>query len=510
MKRKSDKGLNPSKRSLAFPLTVLLSYVLLLMMSYGFPVLGDDWVFLPALGSKASLLEPFHAGWDTAAQHYITTNGRLLGNFMVKFCSYSKLLRELIRCGIILGICLCVDRLSGDGKQRSAFCYLIGFTLLVAIPARIAAQTYAWSSGFFNYVPPTLLYLLYARYVRGIFCGEGPESSLLRCLGLFLLGLAGSLFMENQTIGFCLLSLGVFAADWIRGKKLRPDLLLCFLGSALGCCLMFCAPGYHMVGEGNYRSLPQDLAALIQVVQENFETLSGYLIRGNSLVIHLLSVCGAALCLRRYPRASRRLRLFLLCSMAVYLCCPVIFYAQDKLFSRYHFLLDFAATLIYFLNLFLTGLLVPEKKTARFPLIFFTLSFVLFLSPLMIVHPLGPRNCYFFAVLLIAMTMNLLRLALGDLTALRPLRAAVCLACCLVLLGNLWVYYRNGRTEQLRNQIVAEAMERGDTSITLPSFPYPIYTHRGNSSAMTWYYYYQSKGDITFEYQSYGDWISTH
>lgn len=510
MKNRIQTQNQTMKKSYGFLLLILLSYVFLLLMSYGFPILGDDWYFAPRYNTKYTLVDPFVKGWDTAAHHYITTNGRLLGNFLVKFTAFSKLMRELIRCGIILGILLCVFSISVEEKRGRCFYYLIAFTLLVAIPARIAGQTYAWSSGFFNYVPPTLLFLLYARYVRSICCAPERRSSVPACLGMFLLGLAGSFFIENQTIAFCLLSLAVWVLDWIRRKKPRITLLLCFLGSALGCVIMFKAPGYHNVGVENYRTVPQNFSELIANAKVNFNSLSACLTRNNPLVVSLLSLCGAAVCLRRYPKADARLRLYLKCSIAVYLCCPLLFYAQDNFFSRYHFWVDLGVNGLYFLNLLMTGLLVLEKKAERFNLVFFTITFVLFIAPLMAVHPVGPRNAYFFDVLMIVMCVTLLRAAVCDLKQLRPLRAAVCFACCLLLLGNLWIYYRNGKVETLRHQIVAEAMERGDQSISLPLFPYELYTHRGGSSAIKSYYYYEHKGDITFEFIPYKDWISSH
>lgn len=510
MKNRTPIQAGKTGRSRGMLLTVLLSYVFLLVISYGFPIVGDDWYFFPRPGTWTGIFDPLTKAYETAAHHYITTNGRLLGNFLVKFTAFSKILRELIRCGIILGVVLCVHSLSGTERHSSPFRWLTALTLLVAIPARIAAQTYAWSSGFFNYVPPTLCFLIYALYVRAVFCGPERRSSFLRCLGLFLLGLAGSFFMENQTVAFCLLSLAVFIVDWIRNKKLRPALLLCFLGAALGCWIMFRAPGYHNVGTENYRSIPQSLDELIQVGKENFQTLSGYLTRNNWPVICLLSLGGAGACLRRYPKAGQKLRLVLRLSMAVSLCCPVLFYAQDNLFSRYHFLLDLAANALYFLNLLLIGLLTPEKPAGKFTPVFCAVCFVLFISPLMVVHPVGPRNAYFFDVLLIAMSLSLLHTALEGLSGLRPLKTAVCLACCLVLLGNLLVYYRNGKVETLRHQIVAEAMERGERQITLPLFPYNQYTHRSSSRAISYHYYYEKRGDIAFEYVPYSEWISTH
>ena len=85
-------------------LWAVLSYCLLLMLSYGFPVSGDDWTFSPERLGSYTVLDPFVRGYEVSLHHYLTTNGRLLGNFLVTFAMFSKVVRELLRCGIILGI----------------------------------------------------------------------------------------------------------------------------------------------------------------------------------------------------------------------------------------------------------------------------------------------------------------------------------------------------------------------------------------------------------------------
>ena len=140
------QGLSYRKRIVFW---VIVSYALLLLMSYGFPITGDDWYFYPQKGTKLSLGEEFSRAVDISLHHYQTTNGRLLGNFFVSFL-VRKIFRELVRCGLILLIIVYTFRLSGN---RSFASYLMCFALLIAMPASVVSQTYTWAAGFFMFRP---------------------------------------------------------------------------------------------------------------------------------------------------------------------------------------------------------------------------------------------------------------------------------------------------------------------------------------------------------------------
>lgn len=504
-----DEKQNERKKNVLRCLAVLASYALLLLMSRGFPVTGDDWYFASGHPPMESLFTPVAYAWKISAHHYITTNGRLLGNFLVSFASWSKILKELIRCGIILGILLCTYRLIRSGREKlNAGLFLAAFALLIALPAKVAAQSYAWAAGFFNYVPPTLLFLFYVLKLRSLFCRGDRRASPLSCLGLFLLGLCGQFFMENFTVCMCLLSLGALITDRIRSKKLHPGLLLHFLGTVIGCVIMFRAPGYGNVGVEHYRELPQDLSQVLAVIQKNFHTVSGFLTTGNLLVVILLSGSAALLCLRAYAKAEGRGKWLLSGAVTAFFCCPMFFYAQG-VFGRYVFLLDLGSCVLWIMAMLVTALLALKKESA-FVVLLCVGCLVLFLSPLMVVTPVGSRNAYFFNVLLILLTLTFLREWLEGVKLLRPVSFAACLACCLLLFGNFWIYHKNGQGEALRNRIIQAGMEQKETTITLPLFPYESYVHGSYGEAINACYYYQKPGDISFQFVSYNTWQDTH
>lgn len=504
MNRFDRSGLSTRKKLL---LWAVLSYAFLLVMSYGFPVTGDDWWFAPTLGKTYTLKDKFESAVEVVSIHYRTTNGRLLGNFLVRLFSFSKVWRELFRCLIVLSILVLTFRLSGS---RGLASWLACFALLIAMPARVVSQTYTWAAGFFNYVPPTLLVLLYFGFVQRLFCENLRRRSAGWTAALFLLGLSTQFFMENLSLGMCVFSGVMLIADWVRSKRPHPALLAHFAAVLAGCAVMLAAPGYRNVGVEGYREVHSNLKDILATLQTNFRNLSSFLTVDNRLLIVPLCLCGIAVCARSLSERPRRNRVPIACCLLYYAAFPLLCYGIG-FFGRYYFLIDFAANLLFFTDLILTGVFCVSEPKARFVLLAAPGVFLVFISPLLAVTPVGARNAYFFDVLLVLITMTLFRLAVRDLKPLRAAAPALILAACLLLCGNLWIHLRNGAAEDLRNQIVTQAMERGDRSITLPGYPYPSYIH-GDSAldALNSHYYYDYPGDISFHFVSYRQWIETH
>lgn len=483
----------------------ILSYVLLLLMSYGFPVTGDDWYFYPKPGTSLSFGEQLRRAIVVSLQHYQTANGRLLGNFLVTFF-LQKILRELFRCGVILFILLCVFRLSGN---RSFASYLMCFALLVAMPARVVSQTYTWASGFFNYVPPVLLFFFYFGFAKQVVCDDLRRHSFGWIALLFLLGLSTQFFMENISVGMCALSAALFVTDLLRKKRIDWTLAAHLAGTVIGCIVMFLAPGYHNVGLEGYRNQASGLADLLLIAKNNFVQLSEYIITENYLVVISLCLSGMLVCVRANSETKGK-RLISKACLLYYAAFPLLSYGIHYV-GRYMFAIDFLIDLGLFVAIAFSAYSCIRDINARFVLFVAAGTFLVFMAPLLVVKPVGPRNAYFFDALLILIMMTLLRQATMDWDGIKQIASAMILASCLLLLGNMWIHFKNGSVERLRVQIAEEAMQRGDSVIELPGYPYPRYIH-GDASigAIGSFYYYSKCGDITFQFTPYKQWIQNH
>ena len=243
---------------------VVLTYLLLLLMSQGFITSGDDWYF-SARDTGEGLIGAFKAATHNAYRHYLSLNGRLLGNGSSRFFGTHDILRELGRCAIILVIFLLLLR---TAKIKGPVMYMIALVLTLALPADIYAQSYVWAAGFFNYVPPLMMILAYILRADRVLGGE-RDRALWGCV-MFALTLAFQLFVENVTVGVCLLSAGVLLWHLVRTRKLSWSLTGAFLGAALGCFIMFSAPGYANINQEGYRQVSATFEELMKVIRFSY------------------------------------------------------------------------------------------------------------------------------------------------------------------------------------------------------------------------------------------------
>lgn len=499
-----------SQRQTAWKTRLLTAafFVLILLLTYGFPVTGDDWFFTPRR-SDGNLLRAVQTGVNTAKKHFYTTNGRYIGNFFAGAMGTSKLLRESVRGGFIFGVFLAACRFCGlRGNTERLLC----LTLLIALPAGIFAQSYAWAAGFFNYVPPTLPVLLYLHEAVEAL-SQNRRVSQLRTVGLFLLGFATQFFTENVTVALCLLSAAVCVVCSVRRKRFVPQLAAHTAGAVLGCVLMFLAPGYRNIGTEAYREIPQGLFGLLRNAMGNFGVMINELLLKNPLLLGLMTLL-CLLLLRRAAAGKGRTRttLALIASAVGLVLCrlllpPLLDVPQAA-----------SAALVLQFVLALSALLwaagvtaavwlgVPER-TERLRILLLLGGAVLFLAPLLVVQPIGPRCLYLPNVLMLCAVLCMLRVCCGE--GLRPLlRRCVCIGACMVLGAFLWITVCNGAWEKVRVNYTEEQIAAGATHITLPQYPYEDYVFGVESDAIMFCYYRNEPMDISFSLVPIEEWCA--
>ncbi len=491
---------------------LLAVYLFLLLLSYGFPVSGDDW-FFTARTQNMTLLDAIRQGISTARQHYMTTNGRLLGNFLSGMLGCSKPLRELVRCAILLGVFAGVCRACGIQKLYGI---LTALALTLALPAEVFAQSYAWAAGFFNYVPPVLLLLVYLHMAARQIMDENADSfSMLRCVQFLLLGLSTQLFVENVTIGVCLLSGAICIVLRVRRGRFDARLAGHFAGALLGAALMFLAPGYRNIGHEGYREMAGSVSGLLAVMQQNIPIITHTLFEDNWLIIAPLSALCALLLCRARP-ASKRAAHAKCAGLTLLALSPAFFYCNQKIllemaYNRHVFWLSLSLDVVFSLG-YLCALVIAlcvgvSDRAVKVRSLLFLGAAALLLLPLLVVHPIGPRCLYPMHMLLVCVLLCIGRNCLHQTPqAACALRWPLALAACALLCGVLWITFWNGRTQDLRSAYIEQQMAQGATQITLPGYPYAQYVHEGESQKMGQYYYYDSPNDITFSFVPYSRW----
>lgn len=164
-------------------------------------------------------------------------NGRLLGNLGVFYLVEYKLLRVLVKALSLTALVFLLPPTLGLKERRS---YIWSFLLLAGISPAMFAQVYVWTSGFQNYVPAVLLFLLGLTLIRR--AAETGKGRLAFCPLLLLLGFAMELYVEHSSaLNLMLCALLVLYAAVAR-RELLP-MTVCFLmGAAAGFALMMRLP----------------------------------------------------------------------------------------------------------------------------------------------------------------------------------------------------------------------------------------------------------------------------
>lgn len=503
-----ESTLLPKKNRIFTAVFLLACFLFLTVLARGFPVTCDDWFLFPH-HPFIGLYDAYYRGFTWARATAVCFNGRYLGNFLAGFVASSELLRHALICLGITGIIALVLRLC---RIRSLTGRILAATLVIALPAPMFAQTYAWSAGYFNYVPPVLCVLGYVCLLFSVFQGRKHSPWLL--IPVFLLGLCGQFFVENITLGMCLLSFGAVLVYRIREKKLSAPLVAHLLGAILGCILMFMATGYGAIGteEDAYRTMGGGLMEIALLAGKNLTRITDQMTGNNWLVILPLS----ALCYQLCGRQSGRGRLL---SRGSLVFC-VLFFLVNRLWLmplRDNELLAYIVCSlallvngIYLLTLCWVFFTCIRDKALRWRLLYLFGSGVIFLLPLAVVSPVSERCLYLSHILWICGLFCLWNGAFaGKFSPSKGKRTVLIALCALILLGYQWMMQCNAGAEAYRIQLTEAAMERGQTHIVLPGYPYEAYVHGEESPAIESYYYYHTDGDITFSLVDYEDWDFT-
>ena len=243
----------------AIILTVL--FFIMLAISYLFPVTHDDWFWSSSQGIE--LLK----------SHFQTTNGRWAGNLLILLLSRHRLLRSITIAVFLTLLVQLIKKITGSNKTST---YAI-ISLLLVMPIKILAQAVAWTSGFANYVPPVVLFLLFMYLNKNVFKGKEPGIKNWFAIIMLPLGFVSTLFMENITIYILIVSIVLFIYLLIKYKKINIPNLFYMIGSIGGTVLMFSCEVYRKISnsEDVYRTIEKSNVK-IRALKTYFKELYNY------------------------------------------------------------------------------------------------------------------------------------------------------------------------------------------------------------------------------------------
>ncbi len=459
---------------------------------------------------------------DFAAQHFSSFsallhyclhygNGRLLGNLGAAiFCDHTAL-RTVVRALCIGSLTVLLPLAAGAEDKRSL---LLSFLLVFGVSPDLFAETYAWSSGFQNYIPPVVFLLvcliLWQRSER-----FSHRKLVFACVGTFVLAAAAQLYVELNSLIHVLAALVLLCLSRSRAKK---SVSLCALaGTALGGAVMIAIPKlfereYALIAF--YRRIYlSSLSEMFGSLWKNGLKLTGFFV-GDCFLCLLLGV-GVFLLLRQNaPRAARpgwhRAASVLSLALPVYsLLYRAFFSGWSAVWLADIQKLFFALLLLAFLAAFVYALTLTENKARRTAAIVLLALAVCSLAPMTVVYPAPVRTIYLCYTFLALAALIVWEEVLPRSSALFRRDTAVLGLLAAVLLSLLLVFqFLNIRhVDRLNTDYIEKKLAEGSTEIELIRTP-SDYVFKNTSSYLGHYYFLSEPNDVDFTFTDYDSWVA--
>lgn len=444
---------------------------------------GDDWeriAFSPKMLGELFAIIP---------DQYLNLNGRVIGNFLSFALMKPLWLRALLKVLCIGAITVSMFKLAG---LRSFAGLVLTLVMVTVLPLNIHVQAYVWSAGFFNYVIPIAIVLPFlVRWRRGEKKVPIPAA--------FFTGFIACFFVEHVTLVLFIAAGAILVA--LAKSKEKDSVLLSFaIGILLGTLLMAGSPVYHDVAIGAdwYRRVPTDPGSFEAQLFKNFRRFGPFILAWQVIPLLVLVPGVLNLLLKKGKRAALVIWC-LLCAAVAFLFIPFDGYSIFvlEIFMGSWWMIALYLAVHFLLWGFLVWQVTPLlPATDRNNFLCGLVLWLLLYAPLTVVHPIGPRN-YYAGTLALAFVCLVLVKALS-LEKADLLGVAATAILCGTLLWRGGVHYANTRVQIERDAVIKEAMQRKETAIQVPRFPYPYYVHGNQTEGLQFYYYEKEPGDVDF------------
>lgn len=378
------------------PFIVIL--FLLLILASLFPYTSDDW----AWGSSY--------GIEQLESLFQDMNGRYMGNMLVIILTRYKILKTIIVATTILFTSVLISKIVNNKK----YIYL-SLLLFFMMPINIFSTTIVWTSGFVNY-GFTSLFFLYFIYINRDINIEEEKVTKKRLIILFILSVMSGLFMENLTLYFLMTSLLLTIYYYIKYKKISIYNTFYFVGALISTIIMFSNQAYKgiVIGTDFYRDVHNNL--FIGMIVNYFKIIARNAIQYNMFLNIILLLLFSVLVYNNINKNSDKknnynnnlkLLLTIIFSYVLYNLLKLT-NVDFKPFLKFTTLFDGLFAFFYYLALILIPLLTIKDKRVKERLIFYWLSNIILIVPLLFVSPVSTRNFLLSYILIILFILEIL------------------------------------------------------------------------------------------------------
>lgn len=429
-----------------------------LYIAWNVPYTHDDWDWGLPVG-----LERWLSG---------SLNSRYGGTLFVLAMTRSQLVKTAVMAGAMTLIPLLLGLLAGRGRLERSFPLTAAAAgVMLTTPMYSWQQSLGWVSAFANFVVAAVFLLLVLLVWQQSFSPVSPRNGASRTAPLlFPLCLVTQLFAENLTL--VLTCAACVCAGWSLWRGRGRLAALCSLaGCLLGAAIMFLNPLY-----GDLASSGQAVEGVRSLIAPPGAGLA--LAAGARFVTEVLpwlfedfpgaaALAGAGCLWRLVRRGAPRW----VCGAAglwmIYYCLQNWLYLdQLHVWGEWTLpwpLLRVPGALIQLA--LMGGILLWDRNTRRPTRLLLLTAAVGLLTPFAVISESGARCSFLSAVVLMVLGVSLL----DDFPWSPLLQGAALLGLAAGLLFHLQVYAAIGRSEAIRQDQMARAVETGASQVVLPT-----------------------------------------
>ncbi len=378
---------NSKQQSIVFIIISTIIFLTFATLVFLFPYTGDDWAWGSSLG-----LDRLH-------KFFADYNGRYAGNLLVLLLTRSRFFKIFLMALTNYLLCFSCYKYAPHKKN---LCLLFSFVLFLSMPREIFAQAVVWTSGFANYIPPTLISITYILLAKNIFDSKVPVYPKYIFIPTFLLGFVGALFIETSTLFNCILGLLIIVFSLLKFKKFYLSHLSFLIGSVVGAFCMFSNGAYSAIAAGtdNYRDAPFDKEELISTYLEHRRIIYENLFLSNgtvcSIICVLLIITTVLFISKNRNSALIAASLFATGLNVISLVLILLRYTLSLSRS-----IQLTCAIIFIISLLLV-VMICVRKGERLKMLLPLCSILFLVVPLLVVKPIGPR-CLFAPFMMLVM-----------------------------------------------------------------------------------------------------------
>lgn len=430
-------------------LFIAFIFLFYLIVAYGSVPAFDDFRWGTGVG-----VERFN-------RHFSNYNGRYLGNYIILLITRSKIASALIQATVNTGIILLIHKIF---EQKIGLISIMFF--FVTLPIGIYQQTYAWMSGFANYLVSTFFILVILYLIKK------EDFRLKEALLLFASGLSAQLFLENVTAVNIVISL-FFLIYGLFNKKAFKKAILLFSSTVTGSVLMFSNLAYFT------NDTSRGLSTMtLSIIPQSFLTLWSEFFFKKNVVLLIFLAFGLYLNLKENNKLK-----YLVFPIPVYFSFRYLFGIQwNQLPVKLMYLEGFMLILFILMAFYIVYASPLLKDSIKRNFYFYFLLAGLYAGPILLLSQNGrplvsPRNVITTYVLLIIAILYLYLPVLTKESSFLPKISKVSQTLVLsIMLVISSMSIVNGLADQQRISLMKEEVAMGKEKIEVKELPYRYIT----------------------------------